>query len=348
MPHSILLQQRLEEEGFIVHFWYYKDLTPLYPWKILQKKTPYHVFKNNYKDVKKVFAHAAAADFLIITGWHTYIHLLLMVYAKIARKKYALWIDIHTDKISAIKKLRNKIILNAAPFLFVTGKVGFQILEESYGLSVNKMSDFPYLTAEFNPAITAQINKQRMASIKQGGMIRLLISNRFIDRKGYSIILDAVKMLPAQVLESFEITILGTGPGLDLYKKAFLAVKKNIHFTGWVEYKNYLEHLAACDIFLHASLDEPFGIPPMDAMACGKMTIGSSGVISCKDRIFNGVNGFIYKKNNPEELAEILTKTVSNKAEIYSIGNSALQTAKVYTPDYNIAVIKKILENKTA
>ena len=42
---------------------------------------------------------------------------------------------------------------------------------------------------------------------------------------------------------------------------------------GWVEYAEYLDILAANDVFIHASLHEPFGIPPMDAMRYGKLVI---------------------------------------------------------------------------
>lgn len=342
MPHSVLLHQRLVDYGYRVNFWYYKNLTTIYPWSALESSVQYNVYKKKSHQVKTIFQQAAKADFIIITGWHTYLHVLLMLFAKASGKKYALWIDLHPEEKNNWKHLRNMLLLKMAPYLFITGRVGFEIIKNSYAINTDKMRDFPYLTAEFDKVTVKEVNDERKELIASGQKIKLLISNRFIARKGYNIIVEAFKLIPASILSSFEITIVGNGTEYEFFKDSFLSIDKNIKLIGWIEYKEYLDYVLGCDIFLHASLVEPFGIPPMDAMACGKLVIGSSAVISCIDRIIHGVNGFIYKKEKPLELAELLQYISRNKMEIYKIGEKAFETANIYTPAYNIVCIDEI------
>jgi len=343
MPHSVLLHKRLVDAGYEVNFWYYKNLTTLYPWASLKSEVQYNVFKKNIQTIKKIFQQAIRADFIIITGWHTYMHLLLMFLAKCTGKKYALWIDISMAQKTYFKTVRNRWLLKMSPYLFITGRVGFKLIQTEYGITANKMRDFPYLTAEFDEHTIKEINNRRRNLISSGNPIKLLISNRFIDRKGYNIILEVFQMFSSSI-NQYEITILGTGPQFEFYEKQIKKINSNIRLSGWVEYQQYLEYLMECDIFLHASLDEPFGIPPMDAMACGKLVIGSSGVISCIDRISNGIDGFIYDKNNPKQLKEILEFAANSRSEIYKMGDKAYSTAKSYTSHYNIDCINQILK----
>ncbi len=343
MPHSLLIHNKLLSLECRVNFWYYKGLTALYPWNRIDGADRYNIFKGKFQDIKKVFTQFRSADFAIITGWHTYMHLVLILTATATGKNFALWVDIDQEEISWFKKMRNKLLLKMAPYLFVTGENGFDILNKQYGIKKSKMIDFPYLGAEFNESMVMKINEERRAVVEQGGNIRLLISNRFIERKGYGVIVEMLQLLDDNIRSQFEILILGIGPEFEFYKKQISAVAKNVHFYQWVEYDVYLDHVMHCDIYLHASLNEPFGIPPNDAMSCGKLVIASSGVISSLGRVSSGTNGFIYEKNNPAELARILTFAANNRDKIYSIGNHALETSKKFTPEYNIRNLETVL-----
>ena len=60
--------------------------------------------------------------------------------------------------------------------------------------------------------------------------------------------------------------------------------------------------MSETDIFIHTSLQEPFGIPPIDAMSHGKLLISSDNVYSSLDRVIDGFNGYLYRKNSAEDL----------------------------------------------
>lgn len=343
MPHSILLHQKLVDAGYIIDFWYYKDLTNIYPWKKFNAPLKYNVFNNSFDHIKKVITSLFQSDLVIITGWHTRFHVVLMLLSKLFGKRYALWLDASNEPINSFKKLRNITLLRLSPLLFVTGEYGIKQLNKQYGIAVNKMKDFPYLCADFDSIKVREINEKRKNDLLYGSKIKLLISNRFIERKGYNTIINAFSILPKEIINEFQITVLGTGLKFDKYKNELLNNITNIDFLGWVEYDTYLRCLTECDIFLHASLDEPFGIPPMDAMFCGKLVISSDGVVSSMSRIINEINGFIYSKNDFHELASILSYLANNRWIIYQLGDKALETSKSYSYEYNIRSIQSAL-----
>ena len=343
MPHSVLLHKKLVEAGYIIDFWYYKDLTSTYPWENFNADLKYNVFNNSFDHFRKVLISLFQSDLVIITGWHTKFHVFLMFLSKLIGKKYALWLDVTLEKIPIYKKLRNIAFLKLAPWLFVTGDYGIKQLKLLYGININKTKDFPYLSAEFDEHKVKEINEKRNEVVLSDSVIKLLISNRFIERKGYNIIIKAFSILPAEVRKQFHITVLGNGINFEKYKAEMMSCMENIEFLGWVEYDTYLSSLTECDIFLHASIDEPFGIPPMDAMVCGKLVISSDGVVSSMSRIINGINGFIYSKNDYKELSAIFSYIVKNRSEIYEMGKAALNTSKKYSYNYNIKSIQSII-----
>jgi len=56
------------------------------------------------------------------------------------------------------------------------------------------------------------------------------------------------------------------------------------------------------------------------------------------------INPFIYDKNNPKQLKEILEFAANSRSEIYKMGDKAYSTAKSYTSHYNIDCINQILK----
>lgn len=88
--------------------------------------------------------------------------------------------------------------------------------------------------------------------------------------------------------------------------------------------------LAACDIFVDASLHEGFGLFPLEAMACGATAIVSdSGGINQYMR--HGVNGLIVPElNRPEKFVAAIRSLVDDPAKLKNLRAEALKTAAEY------------------
>jgi glycosyltransferase involved in cell wall biosynthesis len=346
LPHSIDMHEQLVEDGYMVDFWYLKDLTGMYPWQVLEKKISYHIYKANLRQFFTVLGSANKSGLVIITGWHSLTHILLALYCKLCGIKFAFWLDVPDVPPPGFKKSLKQWLLNRASALFITGKNGINFFINCYKAKKEKCFDFPYLEVKTVREDMAAINEGRAIILMNGGKIKLLLSNRFLNRKGYSTVLAALKELPAAYLANLDITILGTGVEKEMYEKEFALLSKDIKLKGWVEYGDYLNILQNTDAYIHASTHEPYGIPPLDAMRYGKLVIGSKGVMSCLDRIENGVNGFLFDAGDHSMLASILMKIIDNKEWVYQKGKLALDTSMQYGYKYNLKAIEAVMNSK--
>lgn len=100
-----------------------------------------------------------------------------------------------------------------------------------------------------------------------------------------------------------------------LYKDVFKKAKesrfsKDINFIGFIdeEDKPYLYNLA--DVFVYPSFFEGFGLPPLDAMACGVPTIVSNNS-SLPEVVGNGA--ITVDANNIDELGFAIRKVLENQ-----------------------------------
>ena len=343
MPHSLLLQKKLEEAGYKVNFWYYENLTGLYPWKKLNFNIKYYVFRWKYKNIILLLKHYIQSDLIIVSGFPSLVHLIISFLSILSTKKLAIWTDVHEFKKIKIsnfhKEFLKRFFNKKADFIFVTGKTGCNIYKKKFGLSDKKIIDFPYLGHSFTK------EELEGEDAKSNQKIKIFVSNRFEPRKGYEILFNALKILDKNVSDMISVRIAGIGSEYEFYKKQFAQLDTDICLLGWIEYEDYLKEMKNTDIFIHASIQEPFGIPPIDAMACGKLLIGSNAVYSCLDRIENGYNGFVYDKNDYKELANIIKRVVENPDLIKKNGYNAYLTSLKYSFDYNISAIKKIIDN---
>lgn len=80
-------------------------------------------------------------------------------------------------------------------------------------------------------------------------------------------------------------------------------VSDRVVFTGRKNRNELKYYYSSADIFLTTPWYEPFGITPLEAMACGTPVIGSN-VGGIKFSIEDGKTGFLVPPKDPEALAE--------------------------------------------
>jgi glycosyltransferase involved in cell wall biosynthesis len=88
-------------------------------------------------------------------------------------------------------------------------------------------------------------------------------------------------------------------------------------------------YYAAADIFITTPWYEPFGITPLEAMACGTPVIGSN-VGGIKYSVIDGETGALVNPNNPDELAEKVTELIFNNEKLKEMGQNAIRRVNRY------------------
>ena len=142
------------------------------------------------------------------------------------------------------------------------------------------------------------------------GRPRLLVTGRIVERKGVGNVIEALAQLPG-----VELLVAG-GPPRDrvatdpevvrLVEVATrLGVADRVTFLGSVGRADLPALMCSADAVVAVPWYEPFGIVPVEAMACGRPVVGSA-VGGLLDTVVSGVTGELVPPRRPDLLAPVL------------------------------------------
>jgi glycosyltransferase involved in cell wall biosynthesis len=101
-------------------------------------------------------------------------------------------------------------------------------------------------------------------------------------------------------------------------------VADRVTFVGRKNRDQLKQYYNAADVFVSTPWYEPFGITPLEAMACGTPVIGSN-VGGIKFSVRHGKTGFLVPPNEPEILGERILEIISDKDEAQRISINAIK-----------------------
>jgi D-inositol-3-phosphate glycosyltransferase len=103
-------------------------------------------------------------------------------------------------------------------------------------------------------------------------------------------------------------------------------ISELVTFVGRRDRKDLKYFFGAADVFVTTPWYEPFGITPVEAMACGTPVIGSK-VGGIQYTVSDGETGFLIPPDDPDALAERLAYLFQNPGEAKTLGQNAVKRA---------------------
>jgi D-inositol-3-phosphate glycosyltransferase len=97
-----------------------------------------------------------------------------------------------------------------------------------------------------------------------------------------------------------------------------------VTFVGSRGRQELRDYYNAADVFVTTPWYEPFGITPLEAMACGTPIIGSA-VGGIKATVLDGETGFLVPPNDPDALASRLADVLGDPARRGELGRRAIR-----------------------
>jgi glycosyltransferase involved in cell wall biosynthesis len=145
---------------------------------------------------------------------------------------------------------------------------------------------------------------------------RLLVLGRLVERKGQD---DAVRALAA--VPDAELVVVG-GPATDELDAdpevrrlravaADAGVADRLVFTGAVARSEVPAWVRSADVVLAVPWYEPFGITPLEAMACGRPVVATA-VGGLVDTVADGVTGDLVPPRDPAALGAVLAALLAD------------------------------------
>lgn len=185
-----------------------------------------------------------------------------------------------------------------------------------------------YNPADFYP-IEKKAAKRKLALSPELDYILQL--GRIVPRKGIDNVLSAFASLQHRLPR---LRLLIVGGDLDNLSNdcelarlqqlaASLEVSDKVQFVGQKSREELKYYYSAADVFVTTPWYEPFGITPLEAMACGTPVVGSDvGGISYT--IQHGQSGLLVPPQNPQKLAEALATLYAAPLRRKKMGQYAL------------------------
>ena len=208
-----------------------------------------------------------------------------------------------------------RIVFRKASLITVVSNSLKSILAKEVRISPNKIRVFPMPCdlSLFYPAFEESCGQVR-------GRVKTVLSiGRFVKRKGFEYLLDAVKILKERGL-SLNLTIIGEGPEEKSIKEKVqaLGLSKEVEIIPYQPKAKLNDFYNLCDVFVLPSItdwkgeQEGLGLVLLEAMACKKPVIGTnSGGIP--DIVKNGETGLLVPEKDPEALADAIQKLLKDK-----------------------------------
>jgi glycosyltransferase involved in cell wall biosynthesis len=156
--------------------------------------------------------------------------------------------------------------------------------------------------------------------------LRMVTLGRLVRKKGYHVLLEAFARLEEKTGSLCELHIGGTGPEQQalLTQIKTLGLDDKVTLSGWVD--DVASFLQDGDLFVLPSLDEPFGIVVLEAMALGLPIVSSDS--QGPTEILDEDCAWLVKTGDAESLAAALCKACDNAEERKRKAENALQRFK--------------------
>lgn len=107
--------------------------------------------------------------------------------------------------------------------------------------------------------------------------------------------------------------------------------------------KEIADVLRGSDIFVFTSLWEGFGLPPLEAMACGCAII-SSDVKGINEYAKNNINALIYPPKNIKELTLRIEELIKNHKKRENLQKEAIKTSKEFSWEKSANKLLELME----
>jgi glycosyltransferase involved in cell wall biosynthesis/phosphoheptose isomerase len=167
------------------------------------------------------------------------------------------------------------------------------------------------------------------AEERREGMHRIVVVSRLVERKGVGNVISALAEVPDAEL------IVAGGPDaseLDADPEArrlrelarSLGVEDRVELRGRLDRESLPTLLRSADVVACVPWYEPFGIVPLEAMACG-VPVVASAVGGLVDTVVDGVTGLHVPPRSPDRLAEALKELFADPDHRRALGAAGVR-----------------------
>ena len=262
---------------------------------------------------------------------------------------------------SKLKKFYNSIMLRSKLTIAGSNFI-FGHINDNYSEYLNKHKKlrviFRGINVDYfnskNISILKQEKLKREWSIDPNKFI-ILMPGRLTYWKGQEKFIEALNILIEDYnFTNFHAILLGSDQGRKVYSKKLFSLVERYSLSKKISFINHCGEMplaySLADVVVSASIEpEAFGRIAVESQSMGKPIIASN-IGGSKETVLNKKTGFLYKHDDPRELAKCLNTVIQlNQEELKLMGNEGRKNvAKKFDVelmcDSNLREYKKLLK----
>lgn len=165
-----------------------------------------------------------------------------------------------------------------------------------------------------------------------------LAINRFVCKKNLLFLIRAYADYRRRITnaETWDLVLCGEGKLRAQIENIIIENRTAhvVHLPGFLEQDDLLPYFAHAKYFVHASLQEQWGLVVNEAMAAGLPVLVSKTCGCFADLVVEGVNGFGFDPTDETELVDLMLRVSSDEAKLTQMGEASLAHIQKFSPEY--------------
>lgn len=251
------------------------------------------------------------------------------LYCKLYRKKLAVCVCVseHTEQgRGTLRHLLRRVLLKSADAVTYNGPSCYRYLKR-FGVPDERLGYFPYATSDLF-AYTGPLVRDATADH------RMLCIGQLTERKGVVPLLDGLaEYCKARPNQSVHIDFVGTGNLEQAMRERELPRNLHIRLLGHMPYTALTQAMEHAGVLIFPTLADEWGLVVNEAMQAGMPVIGSGYAQASTTLIRDGVNGWLYYPDQPQQLWHKLDTMFATDAEqLRTMRLAAQATVEHITP----------------
>ncbi len=263
---------------------------------------------------------------------------------------------------SKIKKFYNSVMLKSKLTIAGSNFI-FGHINENYSEYLSKKRKLRVIFRGINVDYFSQKNisilkqeKLKKEWLLASNKFTILMPGRLTYWKGHEKFIEALNILIEDYnITNFQAILLGSDQGRKVYTKKLYSLVERYSLTKKIKFISHCKEMplaySLADVVVSASIEpEAFGRVAVESQSMGKPIIASN-IGGSKETVLNKKSGYLYKHDDPRDLAKNLNTVIQlNQEELKLMGNEGRKniTKKFDVEvmcDSNLREYRKLLKN---
>lgn len=270
------------------------------------------------------------AEPVFLIGW---------LLARLRGSKTAFWCQVTMDrwvKRAAWKDAIKRLVFRKVDATLGSGQDS-RTFAMRYGTPPEKALCLPHSIDVVHYADGSKTARQARESLRRGLGLRgttFIYVGRLWWGKGIIHLLDAFEQVQCRSESGVSLLLVGDGPEEETLKERCVERKiRNVVFAGFKQKADLPRYYAVADVFVFPTLGDPYGLVVDEAMACSLPVISTNAAGEIRDRVEDGVNGYIVPPEDSAALTERMIELANNQELCQNFGERSYEKIKGKTPE---------------